>query len=101
MASDIEILHMADGQMVDASLYLSGGWRSFERCSLAAGARRRLSDEHTEYALYVVAGVGTATVGSDQVELRRGVALIVVRGNDIAVQAGFEELTLFVLAMNA
>ena len=95
------IVHLEEDSPVDPRTLLRGAWREIAVRRVAPGATHRLVAEDAEHAAYVWSGSGTATTGEGSMPAGAGSAFTVVKGDEVAFEAGSDGMRLFVTTFDA
>jgi quercetin dioxygenase-like cupin family protein len=95
------IVHLEDGGSVDPRGLLRGAWREIAVRRVEPGGTYRLAAEDAEHAAYIWSGSGTATTGEGSMSAGAGSAFTIVKGDEVAFEAGSEGMRLFVTTFDA
>ena len=91
---------LESGDTLDASSYFTGPWRCFSRKVVDPGQTETFDAARAEYAIFVMSGEGTATVGTTTQRVDPGSALTVGYRASLVITAGGGPLELFVTTLN-
>lgn len=97
----MHVVSLNEHDSIDPKPVLAGPWRSIRLARLSPGQREVLERGAVEYTAFVVDGTGKAAIAGEEVPLRRGVALTLVRGAGAEIEAGDAGLSAFVVAIDA
>lgn len=87
------------GEQLDATPYLKGPWRSFERRTIAGDSAEILTASDAEYAVIIMSGAGTFEVASTQRPYTPGSTFTVGYRAALTLEAS-EETEFFITTLN-
>jgi hypothetical protein len=97
----MHVVDLNERGIVDPKPVLAGPWQSIRLARLAPAERETLPAGAVEYTAFVVEGTGTAAVAGEEVALRAGTAVTLVRGAGAEIAAGEGGLAVFLVAIDA
>jgi len=95
------IVHLEDDSPLDPRPWLGGAWREIGVRRVDSDATVLLVAADAEHAVYVWSGSGIAITGEGRMPAAAGTAFTIVRGDEVAFEAGPGGLRLFVATFEA